>query len=199
VKRQTLIIAASIVIAVFLVTVGIYFATHGSGTTTSNPTATPKPTETATTSPSASETPMVTPTPTRTTSVAAASSMHFQVSITNSLGQIQDVYEYQVKNIGTSNLKLRVEMSPAGGSNITYIVNGALQKAWIWADGQWTDMSSSFTSQWSTWNDAFVGYKTKLTNWTGHGDYTYTTANGDSIRIYDITINPLLQDQSFTI
>jgi hypothetical protein len=198
VKRQTLIISATIVIAVLLATVGIYVATHGSGTTITNPTTTPKPTETATTSPNVSETPSPTSTST-TTSVAAASSLHFQVSVTNSLGLLQDVYEYQVKNIGKSNLMLRVEMSPAGGSNSTYIVNGALQKAWIWADGQWTDMSSSFTSQWSTWKGTFEGYKNSLTHWIGSGDYKYTAANGDSIRIYDITINPLLQDQSFTI
>jgi hypothetical protein len=105
-------------------------------------------------------------------------------------------YTYSVKNAGTSSMMMRIEMQSAGDS-FTYIINGALQKAWIYSGGEWTDFSEMYQTYWETWNSAWQGYHDSLLGWTGAGDWTYTTPNGDTIRIYDISINPSLPDSLF--
>ncbi len=209
-RRRRLIIVAIVLIALVVVVVGIYaFMQGGGGGTT--PSASPTATPTATvsgggggTTPSAA----VTPTPTATATVsgggggttpniAAASSLQFSVSVTNSSGASQGAYTYYAKNAGTTNLMIRIEMTDSSGSNVVYIVNGALQQAWVETGDIWTDISSSYTSQWSTWNTAFVGYQNSLAAWTGAGDWTYTSG-GDTVRVYNISVNPSLPDSLFT-
>jgi ABC-type oligopeptide transport system substrate-binding subunit len=106
-------------------------------------------------------------------------------------------YTFKAKDIGSSNAKLRIDMT-ATGQDITYIVNGATQTAWMYVMGAWTDMSSSFSTQWSTWNTAFSGYETGLAGWTS-GDYTYTdSTTGATVTISNIQVNPSLDDSLFT-
>ena len=78
-----------------------------------------------------------------------------------------------------------------------YIINGALEKVWAYSDGEWIELSEFFPTYWDTWNSAWQGYRTNLLDWTGYGDWTYTTPNGDSVRIYNISINPSLSDSLF--
>ena len=93
---------------------------------------------------------------------------------------------------------IRIEFTdPSGGGTFVYIVNGALQQAWMESGGQWTDLSSAFTSEWSSWDSTFTGYQNNLANWSGVGDWTYTSPNGDSVRIHDISVNPSLSDSLF--
>lgn len=191
-KRKTLIVIAIVVIAILLIGVGIYVATRGGGTGTPTTTATP----TASSSASGSPTPTSTST---TTGVADANSLQFTVTVTNSSGAVQGTYTYSAKNIGTSSAMIRIELSDLPSSdNVVYIVNGATQQAWMETGGQWTDMSSTFASQWSSWNSTFVGEQNYLSNWAGTGDYTYTDPQGDSVRIYNIAVNPALADSLFT-
>jgi hypothetical protein len=209
-KRRRLIIAAIVLIAIVVVVIGVYVATRGgSGGTTPSPSVTPTPTSTVSggggTTPSAA----VTPTPTATATVsgggggispniAEASSLQFSVSVTDSSGASQGTYTYYAKNAGTSNLMIRIEMTDSSGSNMVYIVNGALQKAWVETGDIWQDISSSYTTQWSTWNSAFVGYQNSLASWSGIGDSTYTSPTGDSVRVHNISVNPSLPDSLFT-
>jgi len=82
-------------------------------------------------------------------------------------------------------------------SNVIYIVNGAQQKAWMYSSNQWIDLSDGFASQWSTWSSTWEGYLKDLTNWSG-GDFTYTSpVSGDTVKIYDVQINPQLPDSLF--
>jgi len=130
-----------------------------------------------------------------TVDVAGASSLQFKVSI--DLVDADDIeYSYMVKNAETSNLMMRIEMESAG-EDFIYIVNGAQQMVWIYSGGQWMDLSDAFPTYWDTWNSAWEGYRTNLLDWTGVGDWTYTTPNGDSVRIYDVVINPSLADSLF--
>jgi len=130
-----------------------------------------------------------------TADVAGASSLQFKVSVKPADEESMD-YTYSVKNAGTSSMMMRIEMQSAGDS-FTYIINGALQKAWIYSGGEWTDFSEMYQTYWETWNSAWQGYHDSLLGWTGAGDWTYTTPNGDTIRIYDISINPSLPDSLF--
>jgi len=193
VSRKTLI-AVIVIVAIAAVAVGVYLATR-SGGDGSGPSVTPTPT------PSSAVTPTPAPTATPTSSgganVAGASSLQFTTSITSSSGTSRGTYTYYAKNAGTSNMMIRIEFTDPSGHNFVYILNGALQKAWVQSGGQWTDISSAYASQWSSWNSAFTGYKNSLTGWSGVGDWTYTDPNGDTVRIYDITVNPSLADSLF--
>jgi hypothetical protein len=188
-SRKTLI-AVIVIILIVALAVGVYLATRGTST---NPSTTPTPT------PSSG----ATPTPTATSSgtganVAGASSLQFTETITNSSGAVQGTYTYSAKNIGTSNMMIRIEISNVPSSdNMVFIVNGALQQAWLETGGQWTDMSSAFTSNWNSWKSTFVGVQNNLTSWTGAGDYTYADPQGDSVRISNISVNPSLADSLF--
>jgi flagellar basal body-associated protein FliL len=211
-SRKTLI-AVILVILIVVLAVGVYLATRGNGTNPSvTPTPTPTPIAGVTPTPTsiAGATPTATPiagaTPTPTakptgngggSNVAGASSLQFTATVTNSSGQSQGTYTYYAKNAGTSNLMIRIEFTDPSGDNFVYIINGALHQAWVESGGQWTDISSAFSSQWSTWNTAFTGYKNSLVNWSGVGDYTYSSPNGDTVRITNINLNPSLADSLF--
>jgi hypothetical protein len=192
-SRKTLIVVIAVLLIVVLA-VGVYLAARGIGTNTS---VTPTPT------PSSGVTSTPAPTSTATTSgtgvnVAGASSLQFTTSMTNSSGASLGSYTYYAKNAGTPNLMIRIEFTdPSGGGTFVYIVNGALQQAWMESGGQWTDLSSAFTSEWSSWDSTFTGYQNNLANWSGVGDWTYTSPNGDSVRIHDISVNPSLPDSLF--
>jgi hypothetical protein len=99
------------------------------------------------------------------------------------------------KNVGTSSMMIRVEIS--NGYNVIDIVNGAQQKAWEYSGDQWQDLSDTFSAQWDAWKLTWQGYRDNLADWTGAGDWTYTDPNGDTVRIYDITVNPSLADSLF--
>ncbi len=70
------------------------------------------------------------------------------------------------------------------------------------SNGTWTNVSSDFTNQWNTWVGTGKQWTLNLnaleTNWSGTGDYTYTTPSGNNvIRIYNVVINPTLADSLF--
>jgi hypothetical protein len=131
-----------------------------------------------------------------TVDAAGASSLQFKVSVTPA-GMDSEGYTYMIKNAGTSSLMMRIEMELSSGEDMAYIINGAEQKSWVYSDGEWVDLSTAFQTYWDKWNSAWEGYRTSLVDWTGVGDWSYTSPNGDVIRIYDIAVNPSLADSLF--
>ena len=127
--------------------------------------------------------------------VAGANSLQFKVTV-NPVGEDSIEYTYMIKNAQTSDLMMRIEMESAGEEFI-YIINGVQEKVWAYSSSQWMDLSEGFPTYWDTWNSAWQGYKTNLLDWTGMGDWTYTTPNGDSVRIHTIAVNPTLSDSLF--
>ena len=126
--------------------------------------------------------------------VAGASSLQFDVIAT--MEGVQEKYTFMAKNMGTSNLMIRVDQTDAQGNAFKYIINSVEQKVWVYYDGQWVDMSDQFSMYWDQWKPAFDGYKSSLEGWTGIGDYEYT-ANGNSFKITNILVNPTLPDSLF--
>jgi len=194
-SRKSLIAILIVVIVVVALIVGIYLATSGMGTNNSvTPTATPNSGVTAT--------PISGTTPTPTSSgtganVASASSLQFTVSITNSSGGTTSSYTYSAKNAGTPSMMIRVEFNdPSSGGSFVYIINGAQQKAWMQTGGQWIDLTSSFSDEFSNWDSTFKDYQTSLADWNGLGDWSYTV-NGETITIHNISVNPSLPDSMF--
>lgn len=127
--------------------------------------------------------------------VENATSLEFKVNAT--IGEMDEEYVFMAKNLGTSEVMLRVEQV-SGGSEFIYIMNQAEQEAWAAFDGEWMDVSDQFSVYWDdTWAPALADYKTQLADWTGTGDYEYTSGE-DSYRVYDIVVNPTLEDSLFT-
>ena len=129
--------------------------------------------------------------------ISSASSLQYTVSVTNSTGGLVGAWTYYAKNIGTSNLCLRIEYA-AASTNFIYIVNGVQHTVWVSENNFWVDESSLYATQLDTWNNAFKGYVNFLANYAGTSDYTYHSSNGQTIRYTNIAVNPNLSDSFFT-
>jgi hypothetical protein len=189
-SRKTLIALVLVVVLIVAIVAGVYLATRGNGNT--NPSTSPTPTPTS--NPSATSNPSTSGTG---ANVAGATSLQFTVSVTNSSGGSVGSYTYYVKNAGTSSQMVRIDFTDPSSGDFVYIVNSATQQVLVKSGGQWTDLSSTYTSQYNTWNTAFLGYKNSLTSWSGTGDWTYTDPNGDTVKITNISVNPTLPDSLF--
>jgi hypothetical protein len=128
------------------------------------------------------------------TNVGNASSLQFSVSIVREGESYETMYS--AKNIGTSDLMIRIDLSTTEG-DIVYIVNGAQQKAWEYVGDEWNDLSDAFSAQWDMWNPTLQGYTDNLSSWTGAEEWTYTDTDGSPVTIYDITVNQSLADSLF--
>lgn len=123
--------------------------------------------------------------------IGEATSLSCKVDVTN---ETTTTATYQAKDIGSDDMKMRIEGTTAG-TEFKYIINGEEQKAWMYAAGQWIE--HDFGGTWEMWSSTFEEYETELSGWTG-GDYEYTDpTTGYSIRIYDIQVNPTLPDSLF--
>jgi cytoskeletal protein RodZ len=214
---STMLIAAIVVVIIVVVGVGAYYAfsqmspapsESPSPTATATPSAsvqpTPSGTELETASPSATSTlpsettqPTATASPSAAPNVAGATSLKYSVSLTEN-GVLQGAYTYWGKNAGTNSFMMRIEYTDSDSSNnAVYIFNGAQQKAWTFSNNEWTDISAAYSTQVGIWSNLWNGYVNNLAlGWTGAGDYSYTSA-GSTVRIYDISVNPALEDSLF--
>jgi hypothetical protein len=132
--------------------------------------------------------------------VAGATSIGFKVDAT--IGGVSETYAFTAKNLGTSDIQLRTDETDAQGTQFIYVYNQTAQTVWASIAGEWMDVSSDFTSYWDGDYGTLVGhaaldsYMTTLADWTGTGDYEYTSGD-DSYRIYDIVLNPTVEDSLF--
>jgi hypothetical protein len=164
---STLVIIAIIVIAVVIAGVAAYVLYSGGG----EPTPTPAPNP-----------------------VEGATSMRFDVNVTVEGGV--EVDSFTVKNLGTSDVLLRVDVTDKDGVKFIYLMNQTGQTVWVNYAGTWMDDSAKFATQY--WNNDMIGnvalekYMTALADWSGTGDY-----EGDGFIIYSIAVNPTLPDSAF--
>jgi hypothetical protein len=126
--------------------------------------------------------------------IAEATSLQFKADTT--IQGVSGTYAFKAKNIGTSNMMMRIE-GAYQGQNVIMIINGALQKLWMYGGGQWMDLSTNYLEYENTWTTAFQGYLTQLGGWTGC-DWSYTdNSTGITIHLYNIVVNPSLSDSIF--
>jgi len=135
-----------------------------------------------------------------TVKVADATSLQYDVDVTYQ-GDITH-FKWAAKNVGATDMVLRIDLLGGESGNYTYIMNHGTQTAWMAVNGIWTDVSSDFTNQWNTWvgtDKDWTNHLNRLTtNWSGTGDYTYTNSTtGTTIRYYDIAVNPTFADSLF--
>lgn len=141
--------------------------------------------------------PSASPTPTPTSNpVADATSMRFDVNATVD-GELQ-INRVSTNNLGTSNILLRVDQTAADGSQFTYIMNETAQTVYADFGTGFADYSSDWTTYWDNdliGNVGLQSYMSALANWSGTGDYSYTS-NGNSFVIYNIVVDPFAADPS---
>jgi hypothetical protein len=220
-------VIAAIIVAVLLISaVGVYFAFSGDQTadptenteldTTDNSTPTEPEEENENETPETetepeeqtpetepeeetpeTETEPETQEPETTTDLSTATSMRYKVSI-QPAGQAGMEYEYIVKDAGTENMKMRIEIETEYDFTI-YVINGETQSAWVHTGEEWLDLSDGFATYWDMHKESWEGYQTSLQDWTGAGEYRYDAPTGDSVVIYDIEINPTLEDSLFQV
>jgi hypothetical protein len=126
--------------------------------------------------------------------VENATSLQYDADVTSQGATI--TYKLAGKNLGTENLVIRIDLLGGEAGNYSYILNAGAQSAWAAVNDEWTDVSSDFAAQWQSWGTEWTNYVTNLKEWSGTGEYTYT-AEGVSVRIYNISLNPTLADSLF--
>jgi hypothetical protein len=215
---STAVIALVAIVVVAAVAGGIYLATTQNKQSSPSASESPTPSAAASQSPTPKATASAAPTlvvnpstsapPTNAPSlapttgasaapgVAGASSLQFSVSLSaDTPGALRGNYTYYGKNAGTSSFMMRIDYTVYSTPS-TIILNGAQQKAWSYSDGKWTDISASYNSYNGVWNPLWQGYVAVLASWNGIGDYSYTSSAA-TVRIYDISVNPVLADSLF--
>jgi hypothetical protein len=185
-SRKTLLLILLALIIIVIIVVGAFIAMGGLGNNNSTTTPTPAPGTTSTPAPSSSVT---------GANIAGASSLQYTVAVTSN-GVSQGSYTYYGKNAGTANFMMRIDYTDGSGAQGGFIINSAQQKAWSKSDGNWTDVSAAYTTQYNTWNTLWQGYVNSLSAWTGSGGYAYS-AGGNSVTISGISVNPSLPDSLF--
>ena len=132
---------------------------------------------------------------TQPVSVANATSLEFMANVT-SQGSIVVTHACYGKNIGTSNLTVRIDVLGGEAGNWSYILDTGQEKSWNNTNNG-AYASSNFTADWNFWGTSWTNFVTNLKNWSGTGDYSYTSSNGNPVTIYNITVNPKLPDSLF--
>jgi len=135
-----------------------------------------------------------------TTNVADATSLQYDADVTYQGST--SLYKFAARDMGTSDMALRIDIFGGASGNYTYILNGKDQTAWVGVNDEWSDLSSDFTNQWNAWVGSGKQFTTDVdtlaANWSGTGDYTYTdSATQTTIRIYNIQVNPTIDNALF--
>lgn len=191
-KNKNILIFGILVVVVVVAAVTAIVLMGGDLGSSNIPTASVQPTPT-TSSPATTQTPAPSST---APNVAGATSLKYSVTITGNGTEL--AYDFYGKNIGTNNFMMLIEGSTPSGV-VDYIFNGGQQKAWMWSDNQWTDISTSYNTYYSKWDNLWVTYVNALElGWTGSGDYSYGS-QGTTVTIYDVYINPNLGDALFEV
>jgi hypothetical protein len=195
---STAVIALVVIVVVAAVAGGIYFATTQNKPASPSATESPTPSAAVSQSPTPVTTPPTAPTESANpstsaaTNVADASSLQYSVNLSaDTPSALRGTYTYSGKNVGTSSFMMRIEFTDLSNYQSIIILNGAQQKAWEYSAGKWSEISA-----YGTYYNVWQGYVGVLAAWNGTGDYSYTLSRA-TVRIYDISVNPVLADSLF--
>ena len=161
-------------------------------------------------SPSSSPAPSTISSPSPSTSpnsnVIKATSLQFTVTFTNSSGVETNRYVLQGKNLGNTASMMRIDWTypNANGApqEVISIVNGAQQKSWtynnftgtpIWVAAPADEYANSVSSLQFTWQSN-LNY---LENYWNGVDNVAVNVGASTVRVFDISLNPILPDSLF--
>lgn len=179
---KMILMVAVVVIVVAVAAGAAIYLTQNPSTPNTNPTATPSTSETQT------------PAPSNGNGIATATSLKYSVSLTEN-GAVKGIYTFQGKDADTTSPSIRIDFTE-GEEETIFIFNGPQKQAWTYSGGEWVDISSYYDQQYQVWDILWKGYVNSLAAWTGTGDHSYTQ-DGQTVRIYDIQVNPTLADSLF--
>ena len=169
-----LVIVAIIVIAVVVVGIAAYYVMTTGEEVEPTPTPTPNPVE-------------------------GATSMRFDV-VVNFEGDLLETDMFTVKNLGTSDILMRVDQTDKDGLSFVYLMNQTAQSAWANAmDTGFVDDSENFADYWDSnyiGKPAIDGYMGALANWSGTGNYEYSSGDYSYV-ISNIVVDPDIPDSAF--
>jgi hypothetical protein len=119
--------------------------------------------------------------------IAVADATSLQFSVEDSTG----TYIYYADNIGSeTQLAISYVDETAG---FTIIMNGTAHTANSNMTGTWAE--DDFQTTWDQWYPLFEGYVDSLAHWT-EGEWT---SEDGTTRIFDISVNPELDDSCFEV
>ena len=132
-----------------------------------------------------------------TVKVADATSLQYDVDVTYQ--GTTSLSKFAAKNLGASDMMLRIDLLGGDQGNYTYILNSEDKTVWLALNGNWTDASTTYNDLMATGGLGAQNtvHTDALANWSGTGDYTYTDSVGTSYKIYNVAINPTLDDSLF--
>jgi hypothetical protein len=198
---STVVIAIVAIVVVAVVAGGIYFATTQNKPSSPSASESPTPSAAVSQSPTPIATASTAPTVTlssnpttgpSTSTVADASSLQYSVNLSaDTPSALRGTYTYYGKNVGTSSFMLLIEFTDLSNYQTIIILNGDQQKSWEYSSGQWSEIQA-----YGTYHAVWQGYVGVLASWNGIGDYSYTLGRA-TVRIYDISVNPVLADSLF--
>jgi hypothetical protein len=126
-----------------------------------------------------------------------ATSLQYTVDLTTS--GVTGTYKFAGKNLGTAEIMLRVDANPvvSEGTIYSYVMYATNQTSYNNETGTWAE--GNFTKDWGvTWSPQWSGYIAHNSDWkTGDNDILYTDDAGNSVKVYNIVINPTLADSVF--
>ena len=128
--------------------------------------------------------------------VESATSLEFKVGYTDGLGQSVDM-NFWAKNIGSPDVKIRMDAT-MGSAVVDVIVDVGTGATWTrGTGGTWGEPDPPLDNEIliGSYSDLLEEYQERLSDWV-EGDH-YFTAEGVTMRIYDIEVNPELSDSLF--
>jgi hypothetical protein len=123
-----------------------------------------------------------------------ATTVQYDANVT--LHDMLITYKFAGKNLGTSDLTLRVDLLGGAEGNYSYILIQGQQKGWESINSAaWTDIS--FNDMWTYYLPQWDGHLNAMKSWSGTGPLTYTNAEGGLVTLYNIVLNPELPASLF--
>lgn len=125
--------------------------------------------------------------------VEGATSMRFDVEAT--VEGAVETDRFTVKNLGSSDILLRVDQTDAQGNNFIYLMNQTGQTVWADFGTGFMDYSSDFATYWDNeliGKPALDKYMAALDDWSGTGNY-----EGTGFTISNIVVDPSIPDSAF--
>lgn len=102
----------------------------------------------------------------------------------------------RARDIGADDMDLRVDLLP---DLVSYILKKGQQEGWASMGAGWssfTELGYSFSENWNEYNGYFEEYLGCLSGWAS-GEWS-GSVGGQTAIIYDIQVNPALDNSVFT-
>jgi hypothetical protein len=127
--------------------------------------------------------------------ISNATSLQYSVSVSNAP---DTTTKYSGKNLNGTDVMMRVDIE-SGGDSYSYILDASSLTGWSNETGTW--VQGNFTAMWNDWNtNCWKPYIAHSPNWVaGDSNITYTDDAGNTITIFNIEINPTLEDSMFQV